>query len=364
MAHTPKQFLEQLSRFRDGLAGGEEASWLPLLDGDHPVLPGIGIDSGRIVGVDAATGERLAVRFDDAWTSLSLRTADGAVARLKRTGRHAAVLLYPDGAKTERLKAGVYNGQIYRHALVSFFLKGCLGGANVTVDSRGVLSTSEAERSVASYAPWQLPLPDGSRLECRGNCQVLHRGQQGVEEYLWSASQKRLLRCDFHRNELRFAWITDAKTTSQEVLDGLATVFADGSVQLWHAATKSRGEEIDFTGPGGICISRASGSDRLFIYQHDELVGALDFVPLGGRDDRGNVYDRWAYAAGGYAELPTGTPPVDPAVTAAVVAIGVAFGAAWYSEMLALAFVVPIAAGAGLTVAVRVLRPLARYLLP
>ena len=364
MRFNLETWLETFKRLRDRLAGGERPRWLPLVNGDHPLLPGIAFDRGVITGVSAETGERLVVRVDGTWTVLALKTTDGGTVKLKKTGRYGVLLIFPDGITTERLRAGAYNGRLYRHALTSCFLKGRLGGADVSVDSTGLLRTNDIAEGVASDTPWKMTLPDGSRLECRGNCHVLHHGKQGVQEYLWSASQKRLLRCDFHRNELRFACITNAKSTTQKVFDGLITVHADGDVQLWDAATKSRGEEIDFTGPGGIWISRASGSDRLFIYQHDELVGALDFVPHGGRDDRGNLYDRWAYAAGGYAELPTGTPPVDPAVTAAVVAIGVAFGAAWYSEMLAIAFVVPIAAGAGLTVAVRVLRPLAGYLLP
>lgn len=356
---TISDMLHRLRGLYLQLAGGEEARWLPVADGPHQRFASLVFASGKIQFVDATSGESQEVSLEEEFGELLIRTGAGGVARLVKTGRFTAQLVYPNGSTVERLKGSRYQGRIYRHAL-TFFAGGELGGASVRLLPDGALGVGDGKLSLADGETWTHRLPDGSTLQRDSAGLITRKTLVSSQHYWWDSVTCRLLECDFHRQQLHFSWATSAANATASLLDGIVTVNAeDGSVQLWYGATKLRGEEIDFVGPGGIHISRAAGSDRLWIFQNGEVVGVADFVANAGMDDRGRMFHRWAYAAGGYAALPHGQPQTSPIATLVVVLLAAAVPLAFLDESAAMLIAMPLAAlGVGLF-AIRGLKRLA-----
>lgn len=345
-------------------SGGEIPRWLPVL-GEHHLFDGIRFEFGEVHFTDAATRKKRSVALVDSFGYVEMLTDSGKVVKLISSGTRSAVLIHPDGVTTERLRCNKYSTEIRRHGLVNFFVHGLLGGAHVVVLTGGKIRVGNSQYSLTATIPWKHKLPDGSLLEYRSQCKLVHRFGSSHQAYLWAAKDDRLLRVDYHRKELRFAWVTNESLSSTTILDGLVTVHPeDGTVQLMHHSVYARGEPIEFYGPRGLRIVREEGSDVLWAWQGEILIGVAEFVVNGGIDKNCSSYHRWRFSAGGYAALPQGEPWLSPLTTAAVAAVPVVVALALLvSETLALAVATPVILVVGAVAVFRSYWPVVRHIL-
>jgi len=166
-------------------------------------------------------------------------------------------------------------------------------------------------------ADWSNQLQDGSTFLCVNGhlCRVVLG--RIVEEFAYDERRKRWFEKYNPRGEWSFGEILNGESSTSVELLGLVTLYANGSVELWHSHSYAPGAEIDQAlvddeGNCSLYVRRDFGSSDVYFYENDSEspTGIARYAPehFVGKDKAGTLYPAWLYAASS-SSLPAGLAP-------------------------------------------------------